>query len=197
MFVKTLCLFALLYSLNAYSNPHNFTHRVALTVSVDDEPKGEFYIGLWHTGLEKAVDNFLGLCQGRSEQKHESGHKFDMKGLSFYDIVENQYMKSGDISPNHNWGGNQTFFKDGRWTCEVSNYGYEPGILVHHQTDNRDVGSEFYIWITKGNLHPAYVPFGLVYNGLDLVKYIINTAGMNNGIPKRDAIITGCRVVPK
>jgi len=195
MIIAPLFFFTLLYSLNANINPHNFTHRVAIAVSVDDEPKGEFIIGLWHLNLEKSVDNFLGLCQGRSEIKHESGHKFDMKGLAFYEIVENQYLKSGDISPNHGWGGNQTFFKDGRWTSETSNYGYEPGILVHTQSDNRDVGSEFFIWITKGPLHPVYVPFGLVYKGLDLVKYLVTTAGTNKGKPKRDVIITGCRIV--
>ena len=197
MIFKYIIFLSLIYSLQAFTNSRNFTHRVAISVSVDEEPKGEFHIGLWRPGLEKAVDNFLGLCLGRSAIKHESGHKFDLKGLSFYEIIEDQYMKSGDIAPNHRWTGNQTIYKDGYWRCEHSYYGYEPGILVHHQTDNMDVGSEFFIWVTKGNLHPAYNPFGLVYKGLDLVKYIVKTAGTNIGKPKRDVLITGCRIVTK
>ena len=192
-----LCLFTLIFSINAYSNSHNFTHRVGITVSVDDEPKGEIYIGLWRTGLERSVDNFLGLCLGRSSIKYEDNQKFNMKGLLFYEIIEDQYMKTGDISLNHKWGGNQTIYPEGYWRSEFSNYGFEPGVVLHHQTENMDSGSEFFIWLTKEKLHPSYVPFGLVYKGLDIVKYIIKTAGTNLGTPKRDVLITGCRIVAK
>lgn len=197
MITYILFFLTLIYSSQAFRNSANFTHRVAISVSVDGEEKGEFNIGLWRPKLEKSVDNFLGLCLGRSDVKYPSGHKFDLKGLSFYEIMENEYLKSGDISPNHLWGGNQTIYTEGFWRCEQVFYSYEPGILVHSQTDNMDSGSEFFIWITKGELQPFYTPFGLVYKGLDLVKYLIKTAGTNNGKPKREVNITGCKIISK
>lgn len=198
MIFSLLFLFPLLFTtINGFRNPSNFTTRVAISISIDDEPKGEFYIGFWRDGLEQTVDNFMGLCLGRADIKPESGHKFDLKGLFFYEIMEDQYMKSGDISPEHNWGGNQTILQEGLWRAEFSHYLYEPGIIVTQQTENMDTGSEFSIWIVKGDLHPSNVAFGLVYQGLELVKYAIKTAGTNIGVPKRDVKITGCRVLHK
>lgn len=178
-------------------NPLNFTTRVAISVEVDGEAKGEFFIGLWRKDLERTVDNFMGLCLGRSDIKPESGHKFDLKGLLFYEILEESYMKSGDISPDHSWGGNQTIYPEGFWLAEPQFYSYEQGIVAHEQSQNLDTGSEFFIWIRKKEYYPTFSPFGLVYKGLDLVKYIIKTAGTNNGKPKRDVKITGCRIVQK
>ena len=196
--IKYLIFLSIIFSIQAVRHIHNFTNRVAMSISVDGEEKGEFYIGLWRPTLEKAVDNFISLCVGYSEKNYTSGDVFHIKNKHFYTIVENQYMKAGDISPNYNWGGNQTMYGEGQeglWRCENSKYGYEPGILVHHQSDNMDVGSEFFIWLAKKHLHPAYNSFGLVYKNLELVKYITKTAGTSNGIPKREVKVSNCRIV--
>lgn len=193
-----LLLLCFLPFLTAVRHTHNFTHRVAMSLQIDGEEKGDILIGLWRPDLEKVVDNFISNCVGFSEVTYTSGHKFGLKGRHFYEIIENTYMKGGDIAPNYNWGGNQSMYGEGIqafWRCENSNYGYEPGILVHHQTENMDVGSEFYIWLAKEPLHPAYNSFGLVYEGLDLLKYTIRTAGTSNGKPKRDVVISNCRLL--
>ena len=60
--IKYLIFLSIIFSIQAVRHIHNFTNRVAMSISVDGEEKGEFYIGLWRPTLEKAVDNFISLC---------------------------------------------------------------------------------------------------------------------------------------
>jgi cyclophilin family peptidyl-prolyl cis-trans isomerase len=191
--------FLLFYFLGlALSNPLNFTHRVLISFSVDGEPKGEIAVGLWRDDAPKAVDNFLALCMGHTPHKLKSGHKLDLKNKRVYQIQKDEYLLTGDMSPNYNWEGNETIFSDenGKYTRESTFFSIEPGVLMLEAKEGEygKVGSEFKFYLKRYEYHFIATVFGQVYRNLDLLFYLSKTAGDNDAQPRREVFITECKI---
>lgn len=179
--------------------PLNFTHKVEMDISVDGQLKGTIKMGIWRQPLVLQVDNFLNLCLNMYDVKLPSGHNFTLKGRKIYGIVKDQFLAAGDVSPNYATRGKETMYPPDYSVIktEYSPYNLEVGSVSFDMSVFEEargyVGSEFHILVKMHNVRWKYNVFGQVIEGMDLIRYISDTAGSNDAFPMRDVVIEDCR----
>ncbi|KAL4444543.1 hypothetical protein ABPG74_016836 [Tetrahymena malaccensis] len=209
MMQRFIFLLAILLNLleNINGLPFNFTHRANLTVYVDGQNRGDLAIGLYGHEAPKAVMNFLSQCESRKEHKNlenilklnltDIENKFSFTNKAIYKMFDT-HMQFGDyFSEKNNWKGNVTIF-GGSYYSEINDYETEIGALAQERLEeNGHVGSEYTIFLKKASFdgrQSLWHVFGVVYQNLDLLKYLFYTASENDGTPQRSVKIMNCKI---
>jgi cyclophilin family peptidyl-prolyl cis-trans isomerase len=146
-------------------------HAVILT------DKGEIEIELLPDAAPKAVENFRLLA--------EHGY-YD--GLTFHRIVKGFMLQGGDPAGNGTggqsaWGGK--FPDEIKWDSPLYKAGYQRGIVAMANSGPNTNSSQFFIMHQDYRLPPAYVIFGRVTKGLEVVDALADTPttrGMDGGM---------------
>lgn len=180
--------------------------RAFLDISVDNE-----YIGRIEFKFPKnptqASRNFIALCKGSyvlhavtgiREDKTESlrndpSYKvLTYTGSKFHRIIPNFLIFGGDIEKN-NGTGDLSIFK-GKHADSTLKHN-KSGIL---STTKTGIGSGSQFFITTSSecewLDEKCAPFGEVYQGMDILRYI-EAQGSTNGKPCSEVIISNCGTI--
>jgi peptidylprolyl isomerase len=72
--------------LRAALDSEPITHRVAFTIDINGEEKGEIVFGLFGNTVPKTAENFRALCTGENGVG-SSGNKLHYKGSKFHRII--------------------------------------------------------------------------------------------------------------
>lgn len=142
--------------------------------AVIDTDKGQIEITFFEADSPKAVENFRLLA--------ERGY---YNGVTFHRIVKGFMLQGGDPEGNGTggesaWGGT---FEDGI-DPQSARYrtGYKRGIVAMANAGPNTNGSQFFIMHADYDLPPAYVIFGEVTRGMDVVDALADlptTMGMD------------------
>jgi cyclophilin family peptidyl-prolyl cis-trans isomerase len=145
--------------------------------AVIETDKGLIEIELFAAESPKAVENFRLLA--------EHGY-YD--GLTFHRIVKGFMIQGGD--PNGDgtggesaWGGK--FPDDINIGTDLYKAGYKRGLVAMANAGRNTNGSQFFIMHQDYRLPPAYVIFGQVSKGMDVVDALAETPttrGMDGGM---------------
>lgn len=169
--VVTLFLAGVLLAVTACSStPGSGTASTAAAKSsggqraVIDTDKGSIEITFFEMDQPKAVENFRLLA--------ERGY---YNGLTFHRIVKGFMIQGGDPKGDGTggesaWGGE--FADEINPQAEIYRTGYRPGIVAMANRGPNTNGSQFFIVHGNAPLPPAYVIFGQVSSGMDVVDAI-------------------------
>src|SRR3954471_2802683 len=129
--------------------------------AVIDTDKGAIEIELLPAEAPKAVENFRLLA--------EHGY-YD--GLTFHRIVKGFMIQGGDPAGNGTggesaWGGK--FSDEIKAGSEIYKRGYKRGVVAMANAGANTNGSQFFIMHQDYRLPPAYVIFGNVVSGMEVV----------------------------
>ena len=135
--------------------------------AVIETDKGPIEIELLADAAPKAVENFRLLA--------EHGY-YD--GLTFHRIVKGFMLQGGD--PNGNgtggqsaWGGK--FPDEIKWDSDLYKAGYKRGLVAMANSGPNTNTSQFFIMHRDYRLPPAYVIFGRVVRGMEVVDALAET----------------------
>jgi cyclophilin family peptidyl-prolyl cis-trans isomerase len=145
--------------------------------AVIETDKGAIEIELFADEAPKAVENFRLLA--------EHGY-YD--GLTFHRIVKGFMIQGGDPAGNGTggesaWGGK--FPDEIKAGSELYKRGYKRGIVAMANAGPNTNGSQFFIMHQDYRLPPAYVIFGNVTRGQEIVDALADsptTRGMDGGM---------------
>ena len=135
--------------------------------AVIETDKGAIEIEFFAADQPKAVENFRLLA--------EKGY-YD--GLTFHRIVRGFMIQGGDPSGDGTggesaWGG--TFADEIKQDSALYRDGYRRGILAMANAGPNTNGSQFFIMHQDYPLPPAYVIFGKVTKGMEVVDALAGT----------------------
>ncbi len=137
-------------------------------IAVIETDKGTIEFELLAQDAPKAVENFRLLA--------EHGY-YD--GLTFHRILKGFMLQGGDPKGNGTggesaWGGK--FADEISATSEVYRRGYKRGIVAMANAGPNTNSSQFFIMHQDYSLPPAYVIFGKVTKGIEVVDTLAATA---------------------
>lgn len=153
---------ALAAYIDVNDTPPTITQRVYLDVQVDEKEPQRIVIGLFGELLPRVVDNFFKLCDQNS-----------YAGTTFYRVLSDFSIQGGAIGDPSGKSG-QAYAGD---PFEPDNFNIKhtkTGLVSMVRTPTGAVDSRFFINCNEngGWADDRYAAFGIVENGLNVVKAI-------------------------
>ena len=144
--------------------------------------EGNFSVRLFDHVAPNTVANFVGLAEGTKEfTDPKTGQKVKRPfydGLIFHRVIAGFMIQGGD--PNGDgtggesaWGGK--FPDDINVSSDLYKGGYKRGLVAMANAGPNTNGSQFFIMHQDYRLPPAYVIFGKVTKGMEVVDALANT----------------------
>jgi len=167
--------------MNESENP-----RVALEVSIGDDPAGTIVLELFKDVVPKTAENFRALCTG------EKGGNMTYAGSPFHRIIPGFMIQGGDFTRGNGTGGKSIYgerFPDENFDLKHT----EPGLLSMANAGPDTNGSQFFITLDATPwLDGKHVVFGKVVEGMDVVK-AMEAEGSRSGQTNRKVVLESCK----
>ena len=153
---------------------------------------GDMTIKLYNSDAPKATANFAKLVR----EGFYNGVKFHRVIKGF--MIQGGDPKSKDDNNKSAWGTGgpgYSFPDEINPSSAIYQKGYKTGVVAMANSGPNTNGSQFFIMHKDYPLPPAYVIFGEVTSGLDVVEKIGNTpTDKSNDQPLTPVVITGATV---
>jgi len=159
--------------------------KVYFDIAHNGQPLGKIVFGLF-AETPKTSENFRALCTG------EKGITY--KGSKIFLIKPNDVMQGGDITHNDGSGGQSIYGS----TFADENFKFKHvglGVLSMSSKGPNTNNSQFFITLFNGPaswLDNKYVAFGAVLLGWDVIQYLEQQYGTNDGKPNQTITIYDC-----
>ncbi|XP_071957586.1 uncharacterized protein [Antedon mediterranea] len=162
------------------------TKKVSFDITIGRRPIGTIVIGLFGQVVPKTVANFAALAL--------KGGKEGYQGSKLHRVSKGFIIQGGDFVNEDGSGSTSIygkFFKDENF--DLKHYG--PGWVAMANAGPNTNGNQFYITCDRmPSLDDQNVVFGVITEGLDVLRTIQEVEVDENDAPKEDVIIDASRV---
>ena len=167
--------------------------KVALDVTIGDEPAGTITIELFADVVPKTAENFRALCTGEKGMG-KSGKPLSYAGSPFHRIIPGFMIQGGDFTRGNGTGGESIYgekFPDENFKLKHAG----PGTLSMANAGPNTNGSQFFITVVATpHLDGKHVVFGKVVDGMDVVKKL-EAQGSQSGATKSEVKLAACKQI--
>ena len=167
--------------------------KVALDVTIGDEPAGTITIELFADVVPKTAENFRALCTGEKGMG-KSGKPLSYAGSPFHRIIPGFMIQGGDFTRGNGTGGESIYgekFADENFKLKHTG----PGTLSMANAGPNTNGSQFFITVVATpHLDGKHVVFGKVVDGMDVVKKL-EAQGSQSGATKSEVKLAACKQI--
>lgn len=170
------------------------TEKVYMDILIGSKYAGRIVFGLFGDIAPKTIYNFRTLIIGNTTDS--DGVLLAYRSSIFHRTIKNFMIQGGDFTRGDGWGGKSvygTYFKDENFL--IPHYG--AGWLGMANAGPDTNGSQIYItcvltqWLDGG-----HTLFGIVLEGMDVVRAIENNPTGANDRPILAVVITDCGTLP-
>jgi len=170
------------------------TDKVFFDIEIDGEKVGRIVIGLFGKTVPKTVKNFKTLAEGT--ETDSSGTKLSFKGSKFHRVIKDFMIQGGDFTRGDGTGGKSIYgekFPDENF--KLKHYG--AGWISMANAGKDTNGSQFFITTARTEwLDGQHVVFGVVLEGMNVVRQIENSEKDGHDRPTKDVVIADSGSLP-
>jgi peptidyl-prolyl cis-trans isomerase B (cyclophilin B) len=170
------------------------TDKVFFDVTHGGEKLGRIVIGLFGKTVPKTTKNFKTLAEGTELDK--DGKPMTYKGSKFHRVIKDFMIQGGDFTRGDGTGGRSIYgekFADENF--KLKHYGAGWMSMANAGKDTN--GSQFFICTKKTEwLDGRHVVFGVILEGMDIVRKIENVAKGSGDKPAKDVVIADSGSLP-
>jgi cyclophilin family peptidyl-prolyl cis-trans isomerase len=163
--------------------------RVAMDLTIDDEPAGTIVADLFSSAVPKTAENFRSLCAG------EPGYGYD--NSPFHRIIPEFMMQGGDFTNRNGTGGYSATSTTAPFADENFDLKHDARGLLSMANSGPDTNrSQFFVTFAPTPwLDGKHVVFGKVVDGMDVLDKV-EQLGTRSGRPLKPVELVDCRVLP-
>lgn len=163
--------------------------KVAIDVTIDNQPAGTVTLELFADVVPKTADNFRALCTG------EKGKSLNYAGSPFHRIIPGFMIQGGDFTNGNGTGGESIYgksFPDENFQLHHD----AAGVLSMANAGPNTNGSQFFITVAPTPfLDGKHVVFGKVIAGMDVIQ-AMEAQGSRSGRTQTPVTFAACRQLP-